>query len=183
MTGQVADEFKVDEHVYSLIGVSGEGLYVPADFGMETYSSCTACWRGYIMQYEVVDGELFLVGMDLNTKKAVPVNGVDPVTAEDSFLAYRYVDLGLKTRFTGMILLGADFIRERYVHMGFQSAESYRKVIEMVVEDGDVLETRDLSSAMEKRRRAGVEGKPSAPSGMEEESLGSWIEKRFSQDY
>ena len=183
LTGQVADEFRVEGEIYSLVGVSGEGLYVPADFGMETFSSCTACWRGYVMQYDVVDAELLLVGMDLNTKNPVPVNGMEPVSADDSFLSYRYVDIGLKTPFTGTILLGREFIQERYVHMGFQSAESYREVIELVLENGDVLETRDLSAEMERRRQSGIENKPSAPQGMEEDTLRTWIEERFKQDY
>jgi len=38
--------------------------------------------------------------------------------------------------YTGSILLADDFIRERCVHMGFQSPLSYRKVIEFNFQDG-----------------------------------------------
>ncbi|TFF84334.1 hypothetical protein EU524_01190 [Candidatus Thorarchaeota archaeon] len=183
MTGQVSDEFRVEGNIYALVGVNGEGLYVPADFGMETFSSCTACWRGYVMQYDVKDDELLLVGMDLNTKNPVSINGVEPVEATESFMKYRYVDIGLKTNFTGTILLGADFMSERYVHMGFQSAESYRKVIELVVENGDVLEIRDLSEEMEERRKSGMEEKPREPSSLGDGVLSTWIKDRFSLDY
>lgn len=183
MTGQVSDKFRIDGEVFALVGVNGEGLYVPADFAMETYSSCTACWRGYVMQYDVRNNELFLVGMELNANDPVPINGVEPVEAADSFLRFRYIDIGLKTPFTGTILLGAEFITERYVHMGFQSAESYRRVIELVLENGDVLETHDLSGEMEQRRTTGREAKPGQPPSTEEGTLSTWIRDRFSLDY
>ena len=69
-----------------------------------------------------------------------------------------------------------------YVHMGFQSAESFRIVIELEVKDGDIIKETDLSSTMAERRLAG-RNKPTRPSTEDNDDVRDWIEDRFSQDY
>ncbi|MFW9786933.1 MAG: hypothetical protein ACFFE2_11910 [Candidatus Thorarchaeota archaeon] len=183
MTGQVADEFRYNGEAYALVGISGEGLYTPADFGMTTRMASTACWRGYQMFYDCVDGELILDTMLANPEVPKPVNGIEPRKLENSFMfPLVYENLRLKTKFTGRILLGRDFIDEMYVHMGFQSAESFRTVIEIEIKDGEIIKETDLSQSMAERRLAGL-NKPSQPPSMEEDELKGWIEERFSQDY
>ena len=183
VTGQVPDEFRYNGEVYSLVGISGEGLYVPADFDMRTKMASTACWRGYQMLYDCVDGELILDGMQANPVEPKPVNGVEPMKPKDSFIfPYIYENLKLKTKFSGKILLGKDFIDEMYVHMGFQSPESFRTVIELEVKDGDIISETDLSQAMAERRSSG-RSKPAQPDSMDDDDVMGWIEDRFSQDY
>lgn len=183
MTGQVSDEFRYNGEVFSLVGFNGECLYTPADFDMRTTMASTACWRGYQMFYDCVDGVLILDAMFANPKDAKPVNGIEPRKPENSFMfPYVYENLGLKTKFTGRILLGKDFIDEMYVHMGFQSAESYRTVIELEVKNGDIVKETDLSSTMAERRLTG-RNKPARPQSMDDDDVKGWIENRFSQDY
>ena len=54
--------------------MQGEGLFTPLDFGMHPSSTCTACWRGHVMKHGGVDGNLLLVGMDINVKEPIPIN-------------------------------------------------------------------------------------------------------------
>jgi hypothetical protein len=183
LTGQVSDEVRYNREVYSLVGINGEGLPDPADFGIRTKMASTACWRGYQMFYDCVDSELVLDVMLANTDEAKPVNGVKPGISKDSFgFNHIYENIGLKTKFTGRILIGRDFVQEMYVHMGFQSAESYRDVLELEVENGNIVNIVNLAEVMEQRRLQG-RYKPTDPSSMEESDLHSWIEDRFSQDY
>ena len=84
--------------------------------------------------------------------------------------------------YTGGLLLAADFIEEMYVHMGFQSPESYRTVIELEIKDGDIIKETDLSHAIAERRATGRD-KPAQPSSMDDDDVRDWIEDRFSQDY
>ena len=183
VTGQVPDEFRYNGEAYSLVGISGEGLYTPADFGMRTTMASTACWRGYQMFYDCVDGELILDTMFANPKEIKPINGLMPREPDDGWMfKYVYENLGLKTKFTGRILLGKDFIDEMYVHMGFQSPESFRTVIELEVKDGEIVNERNLSQAMAERRQSG-RYKPDQPTSREDDDVMGWIEDRFSQDY
>ncbi|MFW9812221.1 MAG: hypothetical protein ACFFF9_07140 [Candidatus Thorarchaeota archaeon] len=183
MTGQISDEVRYNGETYSLIGVNGEGLPVPVDFGMETTMATTACWRGYQMFYACVDDEIFLDAMLANPIEVKPVNGVEPRKPKDGWgFKHFYEDIGLKIKFTGRILIGRDFIQEMYVHMGFQSAESYYDVLELHVEDGNIVNVINLREVMEQRRLQGRQ-KPSTPSSMEDSDIRSWIENRFSQEY
>jgi hypothetical protein len=183
LTGQVSDEFRYNGEIFALVGINGAGLYTPADFGMRTTMASTACWRGYQMFYDCVDGKMILDTMFANPKEVKPINGKEPTKPKDSFIFnYVYEDLALKTKFTGTILLGKDFIDEMYVHMGFQSPESYRTVIELELKDGDIIKETDLSHAMAERRASGRD-KPAQPQSMDDDDVRDWIEDRFSQDY
>jgi hypothetical protein len=187
MTGQFADEFLYNGESWNLAGVSGDELPIPVDFGMQTFSSCTACWRGFVMRYKIIDGMLIVDGMDLNTETPVAVNGVEPNHEKPGMFKFRYENLALKADFTGRIMIAKDFIRSMYVHMGFQTAESYRTVLEFEIVKGDVVKVTDLSEEMEKRRQT-KSHKPAAPprppgGDFDEAAVGVWIEDRFSQDY
>ena len=183
LTGQVSDEFRYNGEVFALVGIKGEGLYTPLDFDMKTTMASTACWRGYQMLYDCVDGKMILDRMLANPTEPKPVNGIEPHSYEHRFIFnYVYEDLGLKTKFTGTLLLGKDFIDEMYVHMGFQSPESYRTVIELEIMDGNIIKETDLSALMAEQRLAGTD-KPARPSTMDDDDVRDWIEERFSQDY
>ncbi len=55
MTGQIPDEIILDNQSFSLVGLKGQGLFKPEDFGINPYSSCTACWRGYVIKYRLTN--------------------------------------------------------------------------------------------------------------------------------
>ena len=65
------------------------------------------------------------------------MNGVPPTHPKDCF-KYMYEGLSLKTKFTGSIMITKDFIRSMYVHMGFQSPDTFRTVIRLEVQDGNI---------------------------------------------
>lgn len=191
MTAQIPDEFRYEGEEYALVGMNGEGLFTPQDFGLTPRMASTACWRGYVMKYDCLDGQLVLDGMDVNSDTAPPINGVDPIdgTREvgNEQMRYRmfkftYEKLGLKTKFTGSMLLAKDFIDSMYVHMGFQRPMAFRTVLELQVQDGDIISMSDLSEKMEELRLMSSE-KGARPPTDHESDVREWIEETFSLDY
>jgi hypothetical protein len=138
------------------------------------------------MFYDCKNRELVLDHMHVRTTDKISVNGIEPKEAGESdefaFFDKFYENMGLKTKFTGKILLAKDFISEMYVHMGYQRPSSYRTVLEIEVRDGAILEVKDLSEKMEERRRLGQQ-KPSSPETDERTDIESWVADRFSLDY
>jgi len=181
MTGQIADEFCYNGETYDLVGIDGEGLYTPDDFRIHARAGSTACWRGYQMIYDCIDGELLLDQMNVNTDNAPPINGIEPREGEYGF-SHIYENLRLRTHFTGKIRLGKDFISGMYVHMGFQSAESYETVIELDIKNGEIIQESDLSPLMRERRENGKQ-KPEQPPSAKDNDVMHWISDRFSQDF
>ena len=119
--------------------------------------------------------------MDVNAKETPEINGVKPIKGENYF-ALGYVDMDLKARFTGTLLLARDFIQEMYVHMGFQRPMAYREVIEVHINKGDIIEVRDLSEEME-RKRSEDSSRGAQPKSRDESDIKEWIEGTFSLDY
>ena len=49
MTAQIQDCVVYQDEGYAIIGIKGEGLPEPADFGMTPTIMHTACYRGYYL--------------------------------------------------------------------------------------------------------------------------------------
>ncbi|MHA2424331.1 MAG: hypothetical protein ACXAEF_06055 [Candidatus Thorarchaeota archaeon] len=200
MTAQMPDEFRFEGEKYSLIGIRGSKLYKAEDFGLEPREASTACYRGYIMYYDCVNGRMILDRMHVNSKEAGPINGVDPVPNEHeifspefkaklpesiqqwSLFKYTYNNLNLKTKFSGSLLLGKDFIQSMYVHMGYQRPMAFRIVLELQIEDGDIIAINDLSSKMEELRITNS-GRGARPDTQDKDEILEWIDQAFSLDY
>jgi hypothetical protein len=94
---------------------------------------------------------------------------------------YKWVNTAVA--FTGGMLIGADFIDEMYVHMGFHPAYKFRVVHELIFEDGQLKSATDQTSAMEKVR-AKLKGRALKPGpGASDAELTAWIEGTFSLKY
>jgi len=183
MTGQIPDNLIYKKSSYSMVGLKGEGLPSPLDFGLEPVSPHTANWRGFIMTYKIAKNHLIVQDMNVtvkNLKEKPPlINDVNPETKKEGLLHLTYKSLELKTQFTGKILIAKDFIDSMYVHMGFQSPLSFNTVIELKISDGALIKVTDFSEMMEKYRKLNKSDGKLEPT----ENLQEWIARTFSLDY
>jgi hypothetical protein len=153
MTGQVHDIVVYQNQGYSLIGVKGSGWLIPADFGIETESDDTGCWRGYVALYKIIDNKLFLDAMSVfgKTDPYPVINGEAPILSNGSAV---YKNLLVAMAFSGQVRLATDFRRECYVHMGFQKASASGIVLDLTFEHGGLIDVEDRSAEMEAKRGA-----------------------------
>jgi hypothetical protein len=182
VTAQIPDHVLVDGDRYSIIGVKGERLLHPTDFGMQCHMMHTACYRGYIADYEVRDDQLILSSIQIQVHGDVlPIDGVEPLKP---FKHNRpvYEGLSVPAPFTGGLLLGGDFIQAMYVHMGFQKAIAFERVLELHLDNGKITNRFDHSENLAKKRRLAGEG-AQKPWGNGRDDRMNWIETMFSLDY
>ncbi|MHA1459100.1 MAG: hypothetical protein ACTSO6_10645 [Promethearchaeota archaeon] len=183
MTGQIPDKLIYNKNSYSIVGLKGHGLPAPLDFGLEPISPHTANWRGFVMTYEIVNSLLILQNMDVTVKEMkddLPlINSITPEAKKEGYINLTYTNLNFKTQFVGKILIAKDFIDTMYVHMGFQSPLSFKKVIELNILDGAMTKFTDFSEIMETYRNNNIsDGKHGST-----ENLQEWIARTFSLDY
>lgn len=181
------------------MALSSVMLFDPKNYGMEPHASSTACWRGYWCEYAIEDDELLLNDLYLynSDDKYPPLNGVEVSLPE--FKEYKcqggkkiimkahfghrvYKDVNMPIPYTGKILLGDGFMREYYIHMGFQRGWAYKKLIELVFEEGILQECNDLSHIAKAQREAMAQGNinPQRPDG---DILSKFVDDSFSLDY
>ncbi|NHJ85446.1 MAG: hypothetical protein FK734_08275 [Asgard group archaeon] len=156
MTGQFHDLMHFQNELYELVGSEAGNLYNPKDHGLDPQFRCTACRRGYLLTYKVTDKQLILDDILINLEEKTKINGVKPKTPEEkgSPFQYQYKNVNLKIDFTGKLLLGKDFVRGMYEHMGFQQPMTYKKVLELTFNKGILESTTDLSKAMDEERKS-----------------------------
>ncbi|MHA1987824.1 MAG: hypothetical protein ACW98D_14405 [Promethearchaeota archaeon] len=181
MTNQIPDEFIFIDKPFSLVGLKGQKLLTPENFGINPYFSCTACWRGYVMKYVFENDFLILDAMQVNTNDPPKINGIEPKLGGRLF-KYIYENLNYKTNFTGKVLLAKDFIQSMYVHMGFQRPIAFKTVIEITVENGEIISLKDLSMKIEEIRSQDVNN-GAHPSSNSQKDIEEWVKQTFSLDY
>lgn len=180
MTGQIGDSVLFEGNRHEIAAIEGKGLFDPHQYEMATYSTCTACWRGFVVEYLCTNTQLLLKRLDINTRNPIILNGVSPGPG-GHYCHYSYDDVNLPVPFTGKLLIAKDFIHSRYVHMGFQAPESYECVKELQIENGLVVGITDKPEEMRDRRE---DRHPSGSrSGDSKGDLADWIMGRFSREY
>src|SRR5262249_30330814 len=132
-------------------------------------------------------GKLKLNHLDIGLDKAEETKPLFGKTARHeadilkSMNGYVFEDLDAPVPFSGGMLLGSDFLREYYVHMGFHPAWKYADVVELIFDAGQLVQEFDRSTAMAEVR-AKFDPKqlrgPSDPASIE-----AWVARCFSRDY
>ena len=183
MTAQIGDIYKYQKKEFTIVALSSAMLFDPKNYGMEPHARSTACWRGYWCEYAIEDDELLLKDLYLfnSDGKYPPLNGVE-VSMKSHFGHRVYKDVNMPIPYTGKILLGDGFMQEYYIHMGFQRGWAYKKLIELVFEEGILLVCNDLSHIAKAQREAMAKGNinPRRPGG---DNILKFVEDSFSLDY
>jgi hypothetical protein len=154
-TAQIPDTFIFEANEYSLIGKTEGDFATPEQFGMSAIMMHTACYRGYYATYELRKEGLFLIEFTLREKDGnyLPISGKLPVV-DAKHLQATYSHLNVVVTFSGKIRLGKDFIKDLYIHMGYQKPTAFKTVLDITLKDGRLIEIKDRSEEMEKRRGA-----------------------------
>ncbi|TFF84944.1 hypothetical protein EU523_00835 [Candidatus Heimdallarchaeota archaeon] len=194
MTGQIPDEFIFKGESYSIAGIKGPTLFNPRDYDISPQSASTACWRGFVAYYAVLEDRLIIDTLFIKCKEPKEINGIEPkdetsFSPEDEeyayikhFFSYCYPKINLELDFTGSILIGKDFIDEMYVHMGFQRPITFRTVYELTFENGQLIKTVNKSKEMDKRRLEDSQ-KGARPRSNDESDIKEWVIDSFSLSY
>ena len=137
--------------------VSAGELFTPASFGLFPIPASTACWRGNLALYTILDAHLELDTLYVNLREpqGPMINDVVPHPPTDRYGMFNntYGNLNLPIPYTGSILIGTGFIQELYEHMGSHPAWKYRAVIELMFENGKWNSETDRSESMAELRR------------------------------
>lgn len=155
MTSQIPDTFLYEGEEYELVGVDGEKLITPQDYGMNPEMLHTACYRGFYCTYQLTNDGLFLTQMVIGKVEEgyQPIDGIMPkLPSQDSHSELTYQGLKLLTPFTGKLLLGQNCIGE--LSSGYEDATSYQTLLEFTLEAGKLVTMRDISAENAKNRLA-----------------------------
>lgn len=193
MTAQVQDSLHYLGEEHALAAFSDGEPFSPTNAGYRPVVASTACWRGYICNYEVKNGLLQLREMWVNhqpdeapvSRRQQPpdLNGVAAVLDKKSFFGdWHFREVELPLAYTGGLVIGRSFIRELYVHMGYHPAWKYQYVHELIFEQGQLVEARDISPEMAGIRTK-VQDEPKPGTKASRDQIGEWIANCFSRDY
>lgn len=188
MTAQFDDLFRYQNKEFAVAGISESELFQPADFGLHPIPASTACWRGYVAVFTVFEGRLVLDTLSVNLKEgqAPTINGAMPEIPTDGFKLFNnvYRNLNYRLHYTGGLLLGHNFIRQLYVHMGFHPAWKYKTVVELFFENGRLIAEFDRSERAVEIRREAQEASKDKPDRMPtKKEISDFVERSFDRTY
>ena len=172
MAGKTMNTFVYKGERYTIIGVSGDRLPCPQDFGIDLSSLPNAEeGYGYTSRFSERDAHLVLVqvlfnclgpcamdeAMMLNDVKLAPVQhsdlyqdaGIDlPEGFTDQVFGAWYNGVDLEVEFSGGILLGGALLADGTRPLDPKYPFAYHPVIELIFEAGELIETADHSEKM-----------------------------------
>lgn len=196
MTAQINDHFQYQDESYNVAGISEGELFDPAILELKPVGTCSACWRGYCVEYGLVDRHLAVInlhvnlyeeGKDYQRLQGPAINDVVPTDAQKQhdWFNNHYEKIHFHLEYSGGLLLAKDFIQELYVHMGFHPAWKYEKVRELVFENGILVGDYDRSEKMaEIRDMVSGDGPDDGPSGMpSDQDIRTFVEQAFDRTY
>lgn len=187
MTAQIGDKFTFHGSDYSIVAISTPIQFNPVQFGITPLSACTACWAGYWCEYDISEEGIVLKNLYINSRdnNYPAINGVEAEEDEREKFQYMghhlYKNIGIRMKYTGKILVGKDFLREYYIHMGYQRAWAYQALVEFIFEDGNLIETVDHSNMAEKLREE-IKKDTGKPKPYTEQDIARFVKNSFSLD-
>jgi hypothetical protein len=156
VTAQVSDSVCYQGEWYALAGVQfrrGGPLFDPSHYGLRVTKITTACWRGYVCRYEVNDGRLELVSVDLGLDNP-PAELFGALVSKGPFGSARYEPIRVPQPFDGAMLIASELLPDLYVHMGYHPAWKYNHVFALNFVSGHLNNAHDHSLDAAARRAA-----------------------------
>ena len=152
MTAQMPEKVFYQGTEYALIMWEEGQLFTPETYGMQPSMIHTACWRGYYVTYELGEAGFIVREFSVRDREGnyPPVEGIQPILEE---YQATYKGMSLLMPYNGKLTLAKDMIPERYVHMGIQSADAFKVVLEFTLENGRITAFEDRSAEMEEMRK------------------------------
>jgi hypothetical protein len=191
MITQISDYLTYNQKQYRIVGVQGQRLLHLCDFGVVPTGTDSNCWRGFHMGYTLIDDKLVATRLTVIGQVMTVIDGILPAPGRVYERAGRtcwgdteWMGLERKAPFTGKILIGKDFIYDMIIQMGFQKPTAFQNVIELVFEDGRLLETFDISDQIALLREKILEVTQQQKAIEEKErDIEAWVEHKFSLNY
>ncbi len=183
MTAQIADKYYYKDETYDIIALSAPVYFQPEEYGLKPVAKCTACWRGHWCEFEVTYTGLLLQTLNIScaNNEYPDLFGVKAEKVKDFFCDAKYDNLNHPIEYDGSIVIGRDFIRDYYVHMGFQQAWAYEEVYELVFENGILVKEVNHSEFV-KQLRQKIDSDPNFKRELHSNII-NFVESSFSLDY
>lgn len=151
MTQQFKDPFIWKSNEWAFVrAYNSKSLFDPKKFGLSPNSLCTACRKGYVVQFKVNNNILYLDNLKIFCKDNFypRINNVAPKLYTVGLEKYKgmqeYKNINLELKYNGTIIIAREMKEEFYTRY-FIDPNSYEITFELYFEDGKLVESRETS--------------------------------------
>jgi len=191
VTAQIADRLTYEGKDYAFVAIERPWPFDPTEHGFRPVMRNTACRRGYHCAYALGDGGLHLTRLSIwlggiERLKPPRWRGIDASAGSSEDRCWEYLGPNLPTPYSGGMIVGREFLREFYVHMGFHRAHCYAEVRELLFKEGALTDSIDHSAKMNQVResiRQGGTGATDKPASRAAADVERWVNDAFTTSY
>jgi len=157
MTAQIPDRMYFKGDIYSVVASTDRVVFdlQPLLEPLQPRMLSTGCYRGYFAEFGLDDFDRLVIRhlMVHSPNVCAQLNEVPPYcvfepergeNGRSRTLSFDKVDLGVKV--DGTVRCCRGFISSMYFHGGFQHFTSFEHVVDLVFQEGTLIEAKDLSS-------------------------------------
>ena len=141
MSEQMTDPFLWQGREFVFLEASDvDELFLPENHGLEPEAPHTGCWKGFVVQFSLRDGQLFLDTLWVNDKnKRYPrINGKKARLCWREREFHVYPRLNLKLDYTGSVLVGRGRLEDAE-ERAFVGAAFYEDVWKLTFSHGKLM--------------------------------------------
>lgn len=104
----------------------------------------TANYRGFVATFGLLDDHLILSDLWVYTDQETRpcLGNIEPIASGHDL---EYKDMIFPICYEGSVRIAKGFVREMYVHMGFQKPSAFKTVIDLTFSEGKLVKTQDRS--------------------------------------
>lgn len=98
MTQQMVDPFRWNDEEWVFLGADNiYDLFDPEAFGLYPKACTTACWKGFVVEFEMEANFLYLKRLMVHTEDGIypDINGISGKQEERGFYIYDHINLKL----------------------------------------------------------------------------------------
>lgn len=153
MSAQIGDVCKYVNKNYDVLSIEKEFLFNPREYKLNLRPH-SACWRGYYGEFSFNKKKLTLNNLcvyspeDNPTIKGIKIRKKQGIFSD--FGVYQNVNIVMDT--SGYILIARGFLPDYYASFGKQTPLMYETVYELKLNNGEIVETVDLSDQLKDLR-------------------------------
>ncbi len=146
MTYQATDPFYWENEAWVFLRAANiYSLFDPEAYGLHPTPPHTACWKGFVIQFRIVEQQLILDELRVYCEDGVypPINGVEATSGQNSIMQ-TYQNINLPLPYSGTIVVGKG-LKPKFCNREYTGPHSYETTFELTFQNGLLTRFKETS--------------------------------------
>ena len=150
MSEQIPDPFFWNDEEWVFLEADDVySLFDPEKFGLSPSMDSTACYKGFVIQFKIIDNVLIFDKLSVYCENNIypTINGIEAKPSKEEWTSMKvYENINLKLNYSGTIIIGKN-MESRFHGRAFTGPYSYETTFELKFKKGQLVSSKETSGS------------------------------------